>query len=192
MQRRMKAIVFTLLLVLGYNVQAAKNFEVAVAKNQILKVELNDAQEGDMLTLLDVEGKVLFKEIHLSSNFQKSLSFELVPNGTYYLHLEDSNSVYSREIIKTGSSITVNKDSRIIFKPTFKQVNKQVRLSFTNPNKETTQVFVYDEKGNIVSSLENNDLVLKKTFDFSKITTGNYTVAILAGNRSFYKNVTIK
>ncbi|HIB36231.1 hypothetical protein [Mesonia sp.] len=192
MKKTIKTFVLSLLLVVGYNAQAAKSFDVEVAKNQILMVELNDAQEGDMLTLLDTEGKVLFKEAQLSSKFQKSLSFELVPDGTYYLHLEDSNSVYSREITKTGSSISVNKDSRIIFKPTFKQVEKQVRLSFTNPNKENTQVFIYDEKGNIISSLENNDLVLKKTFDFSKIANGNYTVAVLAGSRSFYKNVTIK
>ena len=89
MQKTMKTIVVTLLLVLGYNnAQAAKNFDVAVAKNQILMVELNDAQEGDMLTLLDVDGKVLFKEEQLGSKFQKSLSLELLSEGTYYLHLE--------------------------------------------------------------------------------------------------------
>ena len=193
MQKTMKTIVVTLLLVLGYNnAQAAKNFDVAVAKNQILMVELNDAQEGDMLTLLDVDGKVLFKEEQLGNKFQKSLSLELLSEGTYYLHLEDANTIYTKEIVKENSSVIVKKDSQIIFKPTFKQVENQVKLSFTNPSKENTQIYIYDAKGNIVTALENNDLVLKKTFDFSNVPAGDYMIAVLTDSRSFYKSVSTK
>ncbi|GGZ63723.1 hypothetical protein GCM10008088_26500 [Mesonia mobilis] len=193
MQKTMKTIVVTLLLVLGFNnVQAAKNFDVAVAKNQILMVELNDAQEGDMLTLLDVDGKVLFKEEQLGNKFQKSLSLELLSEGTYYLHLEDANTIYTKEIVKENSSVIVKKDSQIIFKPTFKQVKNQVKLSFTNPSEENTQVFVYNAKGEIVSSLRNSDLVLKKTFDFSEVPAGDYMIAVLTDSRSFYKSVSTK
>ncbi|MBW2962081.1 T9SS type A sorting domain-containing protein [Mesonia aestuariivivens] len=192
MQKTIKTIVFTLLLIVSYNANAAKNFEVAVAKNQILMVELNDAQAGDMLTLLDAEGKVLFKEMNLTSDFQKQLSLEMVPDGKYFLHLEDENSIYAREIVKRKQTITVNEASKIIFKPTFKEENNQLKVAFTNPNEEIMHLYVYDEKGNIVTSLKNNDLVIKKTFDFSKVPAGNYMLAVVSSERSFYKSIRTK
>mgnify|MGYP003681884971 CR=1 FL=1 len=192
MQRRMKTLVFTLLLIVGYNVQAAKNFDVAVADNQILMVELEDAQEGDLLTLLDVEGKVLFKDAHLNNKFQKSLSLELVPDGTYFLHLEDENSIYAKEIEKKNNTITVKRDSQIFFKPNFKQIDKQVKVSFTNPDQKNIQVYVFDANGEVVTNIVNNDLVLKKTFDFSAVPAGDYMLAVFSGDRSYYRTVSTK
>lgn len=192
MQRRMKTLVFTLLLIVGYNVQAAKNFDVAVAENQILMVELDDAQEGDMLTLLDVDGKVLFKEAHLNNKFQKSLSLELVPDGKYFLHLEDESSIYAKEIEKKNNTITVKRDSQIFFKPNFKQVDKQVKVSFTNPDQKNIQVYIFDANGEVVTTLVNNDLVLKKTFDFSAVPAGDYMLAVFSGDRSYYRTVSTK
>ena len=192
MQRKMKTLVFTLLLIIGYNVQAAKNFDVAVDENQNLRVELNDVQDGDMLTLIDVEGKVLYKELHLSNKFNKSLSLEEVPNGTYFLHLEDDNTIYAREILKTGNTVEIKNESQIIFKPTFKQVDNQVKLSFTNPNKANILLYVYDNEGNIVTAIENSDLVVKKTFDFSAVPAGDYMLAVFSGDRSYYRTVTTK
>ncbi|SHI95043.1 Por secretion system C-terminal sorting domain-containing protein [Mesonia phycicola] len=192
MQRRMKTLVFTLLLIVGYNVQAAKNFDVAVAENQILMVELDDAQEGDMLTLLDVDGKVLFKEAHLNNKFQKSLSLELVPDGTYFLHLEDESSIYAKQIEKKNNTVTIKSDSQIFFKPNFKQVDKQVKVSFTNPDQKNIQVYIFDANGEVVTTLVNNDLVLKKTFDFSAVPAGDYMLAVFSGDRSYYRTVSTK
>ncbi len=192
MKRVIKTIVFTLLLIIGYNVQAAKDFNVAVAKNQILMVELNEVQEGDLLTLLDVEGKVLYKEANLDTNFQKSLSLAYVPDGTYFLNLEGINTIFAREIVKKGNSVEVKKDSQIIFKPIYKQTDKVLKVSYTNPNKETVKAFVYDAKGNIVSAVKNNELVMKKTFDFSAVPAGDYMLAMFVGDRSYYKPVSTK
>ena len=187
-----KTIVFTALLVLGYNAQAAKDFNVAVAKNQILMVELNEVQEGDLLTLLDVDGKVLYKETNLNTNFQKSLSLAYVPDGTYFLNLEGMNTIFAREVVKNGNTVEVKKDSQIIFKPIYQQTDNVLKVSYTNPNKETVKAFVYDEKREIVSTLKNNDLVMKKTFDFSGVPAGNYMLAMFVGDRSYYKPVSTK
>lgn len=189
MKSVIKTTVLTLLLVIGYNVQAAKDFNVAVAKDQILRVELNEVQEGDLLTLLDVEGKVLYKEANLNTNFQKSLSLVYVPNGTYFLNLEGINTIFAREIVKKGNKVEVKKNSKIIFKPIYKQTDKILKVSYTNPNKETVKVFVYDAAGNIVSALKNEDLVMKKTFDFSAVPAGDYILAMFVGDRSYYKPV---
>ena len=49
----------------------------------------------------------------------------------------------------------------------------------------------YDADGNLMTTSTNNDLVVKKTFDFSEVPAGKYMIALTVGDRTITKTITL-
>ena len=64
-------------------------------------------------------------------------------------------------------------------------------VSFTNPGNEDAIFRVYDRNGNLMNSSTNNDLVIKKTFDFSEVPSGKYMISLTVGDRTITKTITL-
>jgi uncharacterized protein YxjI len=187
MEKTIKTLVIALFLMAGFQAEA-KDLDVAIAKEQILRVGLEKVKKGDVLTLVDAEGKVLYREENLGSDLYKSLSLELVPDGKYFLRLEDSNSVYTKEILKKDKALNIQAGSKVIFKPKFIQDKSSVKLSYTNLAKENVHILVYDASGNVINKLEDDSHVVKKTLDFSTAPAGTYSIALISEDRNYYHN----
>ncbi|MCL6219407.1 T9SS type A sorting domain-containing protein [Zunongwangia pacifica] len=190
----MKNLFRTVVLVLALglvNTLSAKDIEVKV-KEEKLMVALDNTQEGSTLILTDMNGEVLFKDTLMETSYKKALDLHSIPKGTYFLNFEKEDSIVTTVINKNTDGVTVNKaSSKIFFKPFYKTLEDKVMVSFTNPGYEDATFRVYDAEGNLMTSSTNNDLVVKKTFDFSEVPAGKYIISLRVGDRTITKTITL-
>lgn len=192
MKNVFKNALLVLSLSMGFMMEAAEDLDVKVLDNQNLKVALNMGEKGDVLLLKDSFGKVLFKDsIGRMGSYEKIFNLELVPVGIYYLNLDKDNSLLVTTIKKTENGLEINKSSDFIFKPCFEIENRQVRFFLSNPKKMKAEMKVYDSKGILVGNLHSRELVLKRTLDFSNVSSGIYSVEITIDDQKFFTELKI-
>ena len=190
MKNLLRVTVLVLALVLGNNV-SAKDIEVKANKEQLV-VKLENTQEGSTLVLTDMDGEILFKDTLMESSYKKALNLHNIPSGTYFLKFEKNESIVTTVITKNDEGVNVNNaSSKIFFKPFYKTIEDKVMVSFTNPGNEDAIFRVYDRNGNLMNSSTNNDLVIKKTFDFSEVPSGKYMISLTVGDRTITKTITL-
>lgn len=190
MKNAVKISLLVILLNTGFMMEAAEDLGIKVLDSQNLMVELNSGSKGNVLLLKDKFGKVLFRDsITTNATYQKTFNLELVPNGIYYLNLDNEYRIQTTVIAKANSGLEIEKESGFIFKPSFKIKDKQVRVLLTNPEQKKTFLKVYDSSGILVGNLTSKESVLKKTIDFSNVPSGKYRIEIGINGQNFKKEV---
>lgn len=193
MKNVFKLLVVVVLLLANVEVKAADGFDVKVSNDQILTVELAEGEKGAILFFQDKKGEILFKDnLLFDDNYKKNFNLEVIPNGVYFLILEKENSIQTTEVTKTVSGLELTgKTSKTIFKPQFKVEKNLVKVFLTNPGMKEASFQVYDKKGVLVNTITYDDLVVNKTFDFSKVPAGKYTITVQVEGRTFTKEFNV-
>lgn len=192
MKTTIRTMVMAIVLTLGLNMNAAEGFAVTVKENNTLTVALNNITTGSQIMLEDINGEVLYNVSLEVPSFTKSLSFEILPKGKYYLLLENEYSIIKKVVVKSANGIEIlEKEGDMIFKPAYKVDGDLVMLSLTNPNEQKIEVKVYDIAGETVGTVVDSHLVVKQTLDFSKIKAGEYVISVKVGEDTFTKSVNI-
>jgi sRNA-binding regulator protein Hfq len=193
MKNAVKISLLVILLNTGFMMEAAEDLGIKVLDSQNLMVELNSGSQGNVLLLKDKFGKVLFKDsITTNSTYHKTFNLELVPNGIYYLNLDNESRIQTTVIAKTNYGLEIEKESGFVFKPIFKIKDKQVRVLLTNPEQKKTFLKVYDSYGILVGNLNSKEAVLRKTIDFSNVPSGKYRIEIGINGQNFTKEVNLE
>lgn len=193
MKKAIRTIVAVLLLFVAANVNAADGLDLKINDQQNLVVELQGVESRAVLSLRDEYGTVIFKDQFLNqNNYSKTLSFEDLPNGSYSLTLDKEFTVSTSTIHKNGKNLIVDSEKyEFVFKPMFKTYGKKVLVYMANPTESNTEIEIYDLSGEQVGNLKTKDIVLKKTFDFTEVPSGEYTLKVKSGDHVFYKTLQI-
>lgn len=193
MKKAIRTIVAVLLLFVAANVNAADGLDLKINDQQNLVVELQGVESRAVLSLRDEYGTVIFKDQFLNqNNYSKTLSFEDLPNGSYSLTLDKEFTVSTSTIHKSGKNLIVDSEKyEFVFKPMFKTYGKKVLVYMANPTESNTEIEIYDLSGEQVGNLKTKDIVLKKTFDFTEVPSGEYTLKVKSGDHVFYKTLQI-
>jgi len=110
MKNALKISLLVLLLNTGSMMQAAEDLDIKVLDSQNLRVELNGGSQGNILLIKDKFGKVLFRDsITTNLTYQKTFNMELVPNGIYYMNLDNESRIQTTVIVKTNSGLDIEK-----------------------------------------------------------------------------------
>jgi hypothetical protein len=190
MKNALKISLLVLLLNTGSMMQAAEDLDIKVLDSQNLRVELNGGSQGNILLIKDKFGKVLFRDsITTNLTYQKTFNMELVPNGIYYMNLDNESRIQTTVIVKTNSGLDIEKESSFVSKPRFEIKDKQIRVLWTNSLEKKTVMNIYDSSGILVANLDSKELVLKKTLDFSNVPSGKYRIEIEVNGQNFTKEV---
>lgn len=181
------------LLLVSTKVKAAEGFDVKISGNRILTVELDETEEGAILFFQNKNGEILFRDsLFLKEGYTKAFDLEVVPNGTYYLSLEKECSILTTEIRKTALGLTLKeKSSPVVFKPQFLVENDSVKVFLTNPGLKEASFEVYDSNGSLIDTIVYDDLVVKKTFDFSRVPTGEFTIIVRVNGKTFSRKMSV-
>jgi len=132
----------------------------------------------------------LFRDsITTSLTYQKTFNMELVPNGIYYMNLDNESRIQTTVIVKTDSGLDIEKESSFVSKPSFEIRDKQIRVLWTNSLEKKTVMNIYDSSGILVANLDSKELVLKRTLDFSNVPSGKYRIEIEVDGQNFTKEV---
>lgn len=193
MKNVFKLSVLLLLFVTGVKMEAAEDVDVRVTEGKVLTVELEDVIKGTVLLIQGKNGEILYKDsLQLNGYYKKAFNLEVIPNGVYYLNLEGENSIRRTEVTKTAEGLKLTgKSSGIIFKPCYKVEESMVKVFLTNPEEKKALFTVFDREGRLVTSMNYNDSVVRKTFDFSGVPAGDYTINVNVGGRTFSKKLKI-
>ncbi|MDT0676850.1 DUF3244 domain-containing protein [Autumnicola musiva] len=191
MKNVFRLLSFILLIGISFNVKAA-DLAVKVKEKTIL-IELRNPVEGATLSLLDEQGKMLFRDGLIAKNaYTKALDLSDAPQGTYYLQFENEYHIHTKVIKKDEAGIHVeDKSSAITFKPSFRINNKQVLLSLTNPTEGAAKVKVYNSLGELIATAEGKGIVVTKTIDFKNVPVGEYTIEISTKENNFLKIINL-
>lgn len=193
MKNVFKLSLLLLLLVTGVKMEAAEDIDVRVTEDRVLTVELEDVEKGTVLLFQGKNGEILYKDsLQLNGYYKKAFNLEVIPNGVYYLNLEGESSIRRTEVTKTAEGLKLTgKTSGIIFKPCYKVEESMVKVFLTNPEEKKAQFTVFDKRGQLVTSMDYNESIVSKTFDFSGVPAGEYTINVNVGGRTFSKKLKI-
>lgn len=147
-----------------------------------VKVKLEDA---DGLTLYS-------KNVKGENGFAKLLNVNDLPNGVYYIVVEDNNKITKQAFRIDSEQIVLNDyKEEVIQKPTF-QYNARRQLVLLNTVADgVIEVNIQDDNGNNLLMMEENNQ-FEKAFNLENLNRGTYTFIMKYGGKTFYENVTIK
>lgn len=190
----LKTSLSIILLIASFSADASRYFDVRVNSDDVIEIQIQGKENDGKLTFIDAKGEILFVDTNIAQPYLKKVSLRNLPKGNYTLSLENSSLVSYKSIHKTSTGIEIE-DAAVVFKPKFKVVNsnsRQVKVYFTNPTMEFTQMKVYDPEGNLMMDMKENDIVFKKTLDFTEVPSGEYSIAINSKGKSYYENLNIQ
>jgi hypothetical protein len=190
MKNVFKLSLLVFLLVSG-GAKAADELDVKVTEKRTITIELDNNTKGTVLLFRGKNGEILFRDsLQLMGHYKRSLDLEVIPNGVYLLSLERENSILTREVVKSpeGVELTGN-PSQITFKPCFRVMEREVKVFLTNPGQKTAYFEVYDNNGELVTTVTNRESVIKKSLDFSRVPAGDYIIKVRVGEHTFFKNL---
>ncbi|MCP9200308.1 hypothetical protein MKO06_10335 [Gramella sp. GC03-9] len=191
MKKSKKTLVTCLMLLFIFSLKASDEMNLKISENENLIVEMKKTEPNAILSLLNQEGEVIFKDRFFGDSiYTRKLKFEELPDGEYTLVLDKTFSTSNSVIKKSKAGLELGLES-VTFKPTFKIEGQKVNLYLANPEQLNLYVQIFDSEGVEVGNFRCKDQVMKKTLDFSRVPAGSYTVKVKTPQDEFTKEVEI-
>ncbi|RPD99067.1 hypothetical protein EGM88_04240 [Aureibaculum marinum] len=163
-------------------------------KGGVTQVTFKNVNEGNILSIKDINGFVLYKEtIKSYGKYSKNFDLSALPDGDYLFEMEKEFEIKIIPFKVNLKKVDFNKElESVIFKPVVIVENGFVKVQQSLLNKEPLAVNIYYENGQLVHSnkFENTE-ILSKSYDFSSSVKGNYRIEFSNGNRTFVKEIKI-
>jgi len=161
---------------------------------KVTNITFENVKQGSTLTIKDVNGLILFKElIEKSGEYTKGFDLTALPDGSYFFELEKEMQVKIMPFKVADNEVVFDKNEEyIINKPIVFTKDKLVYISKLTLNKEPLKVDIYFENDDLVfSEVLEGELNLDRIYDFSTSKKGGYKVVLRSEGRSFIKNIKI-
>lgn len=157
------------------------NIDVNGSNNEMVTVTVNNTNTNEAISIIDQNGDVLYYTNNWENGNVKNLDFSTVPDGQYFIKIENGNITKAVSIIKDVHSLNVSDEKDLLLKPTFvKRNNNKVNVFYTNEQKVGLSLNIYDSNDNLVQTITSSDLEFQKTLDFSKVPKGTYRIAFVS------------
>lgn len=193
MKKTIKNLTIVLLLLVSFNSIANDGIDLKVGDEQNLFVSLPKMEDGALLSLLDENEEIIYKDRILEENgVTRKFDFNGLPDGKYTVKLDREFHISTSVIIKGNNKLTLDKSSyALVFKPLYRYKEDQVSVYLANPEENRVEIKIFDKFGVPVGVVKCNDLVIKKKLDFSEVPPGNYTVQIKTKTNNFTKTLVV-
>lgn len=156
---------------------------------------LRDVKEGNLLSIIDNNGVVLYKEsIQKSGIYTKGFDLTSLPDGEYLFELEKDIEITTIPFSVKSNEVVFNKNAQTsFFKPFTRVEGDLVLISQLALTKEPLKIEIYFSD----YSLSNQELMhseeirnvktIEKVFKLSGIKKGTYKVVCYTQGRRFTK-----
>jgi|GEM_PF-3563414 len=193
---RMKGILTVLILLVSMSIQAAENVKVAKNNNSSIIIEATDIMKGDEVIIRNQKGNVLYREqLDANKTYKKIFQFSLFDNGVYIISFENNFKVEYYNVIKNDNGIKlvdVNYD-KFSFKPVVKRDQNLAHVFLTNESLKNVELRIVDQSGEELTSTRFNDeLIIKRSYDLSRLPKGKYSLIIEVGKQSFTRVLNVQ
>lgn len=155
-------------------------------KNIVLDLSQWKNQSVNITISNDLDEKI-FSEICPNKKFRK-YNLNNLPSGNYKVTIEDNQKIAIQEFIIAKNSISINSDTREIFKPQFViKENEWSLQALAQDNK--SKIYISDENGDIIYEESIAKPSLTRRYDVSKLPSGRYEINYSIDGRTFSQNV---
>ncbi|WP_052823374.1 hypothetical protein [Neotamlana sedimentorum] len=176
---------------LSFATEPANLTVVKDAKKTI--VTLDSVKKGNLLTIIDQNGIVLYKEvIAKTGNYQKSFDLTALPDGKYVFELEKDLEIDTMPFTVTNNLVTFDKASeKVTYKPFVRVENSVVFVSKLSLNESPLKVEIYyGQDSNLVfsESIENTKNI-QKAYKLAGLGEGNYRFVFTTEGKTFTEQI---
>ncbi len=191
-----KGMLTVMTLLLSMSLQAADKVEVAKNNKTSVVIEATDTRQGDEVMIRNQRGAILYREqLDASGTYKKIFQFSLFDNGVYIISFENDDKVTHYNVIKEDKGIKllqVNKDLHDL-KPVVKRNDDLVHIFFTNADLKEVELRITDKAGKALSSTKfDEELIIKRSYDLSRLPSGKYSLMINVGDQSFTRVLSVQ
>lgn len=193
MKKVIRKLMMAILFLAALKSMANDGLDIKINEDQSLTVEVEKTENGAMLSLLDQDGEIVFRDMfNEQKSYSKIFDFNKLENGVYTLVLDKEFSVSTSKIRKDEENLILIKDAYTLsFKPLFKEEGEKIYLYLANPEENRVDIKIFDKFGVPVGEIKCDDLVVKRTLDFSKVSSGSYIVKIKTKTNNFSKTLIV-
>lgn len=164
----------------------AKVFMHPLNKDYHATVTLVNFEEGKFnLTLESENGTNIYYNELLESpeTFAKVFDFSRLEDGEYNLIVKNKNKSIVQKFTKENGEIKVNYETKQ--KPVYRPFGKKAMLILPNNENQRYSLKIISPEGDELYQSFEQDKIIKKRFDFSKIDAGTYTILASSKNAQF-------
>lgn len=157
---------------------------------------LRNVKEGNLLSIKNNNGMVLYKElIEQSGIYKKGFDLTSLPDGLYLFELEKDLEIKSIPFTVKSNNVVFNKEKeRITFKPFIQVKDDLLYISQLAINEEPFKIDIYFSNFNDPYNLElmHSEKVektknIRKIFKLSGIDKGIYKIVMHTNNKEYSK-----
>ncbi|KAB1066873.1 hypothetical protein F6U93_13550 [Tamlana haliotis] len=154
-------------------------------------ITLEDVKQGDLVTIKDNQGIIIFKEsVEATGTYKKGFDLTGLANGNYVFEINKDLEVNTIPF-KVGTTVIEFDEAAesTYFKPHTKKENDLVYVTKLCSNNETAIINIFAEVAGgeyemIHSELIEDALVIEKVY---KLNQGNYKITINSNNKEYTK-----
>lgn len=154
-QRKMKkqftkALAAIVLLASGFTATANESeISLTTEKQKAVVLQMNNIEAGTQISIVDEQGKLLFKDQAASNQYGKVFNLNQLEEGQLYLEIESAEKleVMSIEVTETKASLS-SKAELVIEKPSVRINDGTMKVYFVE-NESVCGVKIYDSLGDV-------------------------------------------
>ncbi|SEM13638.1 hypothetical protein SAMN04487910_4240 [Aquimarina amphilecti] len=194
MKRVINLCLIALVIITSSIANAAGRVSVEITNSSMVNVSLTEVVKGEKLFLKDYHGEVLFNvTLEATPSYQKYFNLGNVPDGIYFVETEAEYEIKVTPLLKNKQGVSlVNTSAVTVFKPLVQAENRFIKVMFNNTEKSPVNLTIYDNDFRVLEEvIGNEEDVLKRTYDFSKMPKGEYQFYFSLKDRTFIKKVSI-
>ena len=161
-----------------------------ITDNSVTVLKYKNVKEGFKIAIKDNYGVVLYKEtIQNKGNYIKGFDLTSLPEGVYNFELEKDFEIQIRPFKVSNNKIEyLNSDNYTIFKPVITKKNGYVYISQLALENDV-KIEILNSGSLIYSEVVENQMEIRKIFDFKDAPANDYVVIVKTKDRRFKNTV---
>lgn len=170
---------------------ASKIVAAKTADSKVLNITLTEITKGEVLSIKDSNGILLYTEsLQKGALYSKKFDFNTLPNGLYFLEDKENKKIKVTPILvnKDEASFLSNA-SETYEAPEIKIDGNNATLLIKNFEENLVKITISDKEGKEIFTESNDELLIYKGYDFSKLGEDTYFISVSKGDYSFTEKV---
>ncbi|APZ45973.1 hypothetical protein BW723_06550 [Polaribacter reichenbachii] len=152
-----------------------------------VKVVFNEVKKGQQLTILDMNGVVLYTEnVAETGKLIKTFDFSQLNDGDYFLELEKDFQIVVKSLKIENNKVVFYEDTKkVILKPVIRTENNLLMITSFAFDEKPLEVVLYYNNEIIYSETIEGDSVLNRVYKLDKKVKGNYKAVVKNNGRNY-------
>ncbi|MEY8849369.1 hypothetical protein AB9K26_11165 [Psychroserpens sp. XS_ASV72] len=160
---------------------------------KIAVLEFENVKKGQQLFVKDAQDGIIYSEtINTNGTLSKTFDLKELKDGKYTLELNKDFEIIIKPFEITNNQVVfLTSEATKQFKPLVVAENNQLRVSKLNLDNDAVKIEIFYDGDMIYSETVNNETIVNRVYQLSKLETGKYHTVVKAKDRSYINHFEI-